>query len=316
MGRKRSQTPTMNDIAAAAGCSQTTVSFVLNNVPGHSIPEETRRRVAEAAVALGYSARAEKPKPSAARSGRVDRSGQSSKPRSTTARAAAISYTDKVARAIAIDILSGRFPEDRTLPPDLDLSSRFGVSRTVLREAVRVLTGKGLLEAKPGVGTKVRQRSQWHIFDPDVLIWQADAGLGKEFMRHLGEMRLILEPEAAALAARRHADFDVDNLFRLTERMAARGIVAEAFARADLEFHLAVSAGSGNPFLSAISALIEVSLTASLRRSWPGDDPGGSQRSAMAHRAIAEAISVGDSEAARAAMREVINEGINRSVRR
>lgn len=315
MGRSRSDSPTMNDIAAAAGCSQTTVSFVLNNVPGHSIPDETRRRVAEAAMALGYSPKPEKAKTAAGR-GAARRAERAGGPRPAASRASANSQTDKVARALAIDILSGCIPEGGTLPADLDLSSRFGVSRTVLREAVRVLTGKGLLEARPGVGTKVRRQSRWHLFDPDVLIWQAEAGLGQEFSRHLGEMRLILEPEAAALAARRHADVDVDYLFRLTDRMAMSGTSGEAFARADLEFHLAVSASAGNPFLKAISALIEVSLTASLRKSSPMDEAGGAERSAKLHRIIAEAISAGDADTARAAMRNVINEGMKRSMKR
>ena len=127
MGRKRSGKPTMNDIASAAGCSQTTVSFVLNSVPGHSIPEETRRRVAEAAVALGYTPRKARLRPQAPSRGWARRSESQGKAQAAahgTAKGAAqtSSFTDKVARAIAIDILSGRYPEGTTLPPDLDLS--------------------------------------------------------------------------------------------------------------------------------------------------------------------------------------------------
>ena len=177
-----------------------------------------------------------------------------------------------------------------------------------------MLTGKGLLEARARVGTRVRRRAEWHLFDPEVLIWQAEAGLDVDFIHHLVEMRLILEPEAAALAAARRSQADVDHLFRLTERMAARNITAAAFAKADVDFHIGVSASAGNPFLSAISALIEVSLTASLQRSWPGDEPGGTKLSAAAHREIVEAIARGDREAAKEGMRVVINQGLNRYV--
>lgn len=312
MARKRSGKPTMADVAAAAGCSQTTVSFVLNGAPGHAIPTDTRRRIAEAAVALGYTVRPPAPDQAASR----PRPGAPARPTAAPTRrpAAATSFTDQVAQAIAIDILSGRKREGSTLPPDSELMADFGVSRTVLREAIKVLTGKGLLEARARIGTKVRPRSQWHLFDPDVLIWQAEAGLDGAFIQHLGEMRLILEPEAAALAALRRSPADVDRLLELAERMAARNISAAAFARADLDFHLAVSACAGNPFLTAISALIEVSLTASLRRSWPGDEPDGARHSARAHRRIAEAIGAGDAEAARAGMRLVIHEGMERSL--
>lgn len=317
MGRNRSGKPTMSDVAAAAGCSQTTVSFVMSGAPGSGISEETRRRVAEAAVALGYV-----PKPGKVpeRQTRGQRTESAGRPRPAPEPLwrpnASTSFTDRVVRSIAMEILSGRRPEGATLPSDPELIAEFGVSRTVLREATRVLTGKGLLEAKAGVGTKVRRRSEWHLFDPDVLIWQAEAGLDKAFIRHLGEMRLILEPEAAALAAQRRSAADVEHLVGLVAAMAAPGISAGAFAKADLDFHLAVAAIADNPFLSAVSALIEVALTASLRRSWPGDEPGGTTRSGLAHRSIADAIAAGDCEAARAAMRRVIDEGINRSLER
>ena len=313
MARKRSEKPTMNDVAAAAGCSQTTVSLVLNNVPGHGIPDETRRRVAEATVALGYGRPApvlhETPARRTDAPARV--AGTPPPPRQAPT---ATSFTDKVARMIAVDILSGRIPEGSPLPPDADLLTKFGVSRTVLREAMRGLISKGLVEAKAGVGTKVRERHRWHLFDPDVLIWQAEAGLDRQFIKHLGEMRLILEPEAAALAAQRGSRADVDHLIALADRMAANNIQVDAFAKADLDFHFAVSACADNPFLTAVNALIEVSLTASLRRSWPGDVPGGKAHSAEAHRQIALAIGAGDCDGAREAMRRVIIEGMTRSL--
>ena len=315
MGRRRTGKPTMNDIAAAAGYSQTTVSFVLNCVPGQNIPETTRRRIAEAAFALGYAP------PSSSLRGRQFENRQTTKlvtqiSGRTGQRGMTGSFTDAVARTIAVDILSGGRPEGSYLPLDTNLGAEFGVSRTVMREAMKVLTSKGLLEAKTRVGTRVRKRSEWHLFDPDVLLWQAEAGLDTRFIRHLGEMRLILEPEAAALAARQRSKMDVDQLMGFADKMAKRGISADAFARADLDFHLAVAACADNPFLIAIGALIEISLISSLRRSWPGNEPGGTDRSANDHRNIAKAIADGDCEGARVAMRKVIKEGIARSTAR
>ncbi|MBI1219912.1 MAG: FCD domain-containing protein [Rhodobacteraceae bacterium] len=312
MGRKLSGKATMKDVAIAAGCSQTTVSVILNRAPGYKLPEKTRRRVAEAAIALGYIA------PSS--SATTGRSGE--KPANPARRLSrrkpadtSLSSSDKVVRAFAIAILSGNWAQDSTLPPDRDLMEQFGASRAVLRDTIKVLTGKGLLESKTRARAKVRQQSEWHLLDPDVLIWQAEAGLDRSFVEHLGEMRLILEPEAAALAAQRRTQADLDLLMRLADKMGTRGITPEAFAKVDLDFHLAVAATANNPFLSAVGALIEVSLIASLRRSWPGDDPGGPTRSAKAHRDIVLAIEAGDGGRARQAMRAVIEEGISRGKR-
>ncbi len=315
MGRRRSGMPTMNDIAVASGYSQTTVSFVLNRVADQKIPETTRRRIAEAAFALGYAPPAAPPKRQHTRNGQAGKRGNPDAGPSVS-QGMTRTFTDSVARKIAVDILSGGRPEGSNLPLDANLGVEFGVSRTVIREAMKVLTSKGLLEAKARVGTRVRKRSEWHLFDPEVLLWQAEAGLDTRFIQHLGEMRLILEPEAAALAAQRRSETDIDHLLSLADKMAETEISADSFARADLDFHLAVAACADNPFLIAIGALIEISLISSLRRSWPGDVAGGTVLSAADHRLIATAIATGDCDGARQAMRKVIRDGIDRSTTR
>jgi len=311
MSRTRTAQATMIDVAKAAGCSQSTVSIVLNRTPGYNISAETRRRVAEAAIALGYvpkdRLKAKRPDGTASRA-----------PRQTPAvshrREVSNSFTEKVARSLALEILAGRYEQGAALPPDHQLTSAFGVSRTVLREALKVLASKGLIKARARIGTRVRPRAEWHLFDPDVLIWQAEAGLDGTFVRHLGEMRMVLEPEAAALAAIRRSPAELEALYKCAQRMGTNGISAADFVRADLDFHLAVAAAADNPFLQAVSTLIEVALLAAMRRSWPGAEVGGVVRSARDHRAIAEAIEAGDPEGARLAMRTVILEGMNRAV--
>jgi DNA-binding FadR family transcriptional regulator len=220
------------------------------------------------------------------------------------------SHTGRVVEALGLAIVSGREAEGSVLPGDADLIARFGVSRTVVREALKTLAAKGLVQAKARVGTSVQNRAAWNLFDPDVLIWHAQTGVGPEFLKSLGEIRLALEPEAAALAASRRTREQMDSIREWCERMAAEGITREGFVRADLGLHLAVSDAAGNPFFLSISTLIEVGLVAMLTASSPIDRPRRLEDSIKLHTAIADAIERSDPAAAREAMRRVIVDGI------
>ncbi|HHY50308.1 MAG TPA: FadR family transcriptional regulator [Alphaproteobacteria bacterium] len=223
------------------------------------------------------------------------------------------SHTAHVVRKIGMDIVSGNYPEQSILPGDADLMQQFGVSRTVLREALRALAAKGLIQPKARIGTRVRDKAHWNLFDPDVLIWHAEAGFDAKFLEYLGEMRLALELEAAALAARRRTPLQVQHLYGWVEKMGADGVSPDAFVEADFNFHLTVAVAAGNPFLRSISTLIEVALVALLTVSSPLEDPVRHARSVADHRAIADAIARRDAELARRAMRVVIEEGNARS---
>ena len=109
----------------------------------------------------------------------------------------------EVARSVGVDIIAGRYAEGGRLPGDAELTARFGVSRPVLRESVKTLVAKGLLTTKARVGTVVRERGAWNMFDADVLAWHLDAGIDRRFLNDLAEIRLAVEPRAAALAAGR-----------------------------------------------------------------------------------------------------------------
>ena len=213
-------------------------------------------------------------------------------------------------------IVSGRYRQGAVLPGDAELMTMFGVSRTVLREAMKTLDGKGLLQSKARIGTKVRDRSEWNLFDADVLIWHAEAGFDAAFITHIGEMRLALEPEAAALAAVRRTPAQLRALYDWVERMGVPNATPQEFVDADLNFHFGVAAAAANPFLTSISTLIEVALVAALTRSSPVNEPRGTKASVADHRAIADAIARQDPDAARTAMRVVIEEGISRAAGR
>jgi DNA-binding FadR family transcriptional regulator len=221
------------------------------------------------------------------------------------------SRTAKVSRSIGLAIVSGRYPQNAVLPGVPELMQRHGVSRTVLREAMKTLAGKGLIEAKARIGTRVRDRQHWNLFDPDVLLWHAASGFDPPFLVQLSEMRMALEPEAAAVAAERRTDEELREMYASVDRMGAPGVTAEGFVEADLDFHLAVAKATGNPFMRSISTLIEVALVAVLTVSQPVRYPVRHDKSIADHRAIADAISRGDTEGARAAMRLVIQDGVN-----
>lgn len=217
-----------------------------------------------------------------------------------------------VMHELGLGIIGGGFPENSILPGDEELQRRFRVSRTVLREALKTLSAKGLVQAKAKIGTRVLQRQFWNLFDPDILYWYAETGVDVKFLHHLSEVRLALEPEAAALAAERRTEENVEQLYRWIDRMADPQSTAADFVEADLRFHNTVADASGNPMMRSVSGLIEVALAITFTISSPVPNTPRHARTVARHRAIADAISHGDADAARGAMRAVIREGLER----
>lgn len=212
-------------------------------------------------------------------------------------------------------IVSGVHPEGAILPADGELLERFGVSRTVLREALKTLAAKGMIEARARIGTRVLPRERWNLFDADVLAWHFEMGPDVGFLRSLAEVRIGIEIEAAALAAERASPEQAAGLAEAVERMAAAATPAD-FARHDLEFHKAVAAASGNPFMASISALVEMALTAAFTISSPVNEPEALAQTVAVHRAIATAIAARAPDKAREAMKIAIAEGFARAAGR
>jgi DNA-binding FadR family transcriptional regulator len=217
----------------------------------------------------------------------------------------------EVARSIGIDIISGRYGEGARLPGDAEMIAMFGVSRPVLRESVKTLVAKGLLTTKARVGTVVRGRSDWNMFDPDVLAWHLDAGIDKRFLADLAEIRLAIEPRAAALAAERRSEDDLSEMAKAMALMEREPSTSIGFAEADLALHIAIANASGNPFMRSIGAVIEAALRASFVLSAPVET-ADRDTVLVWHQRIIDAIAAGDAEAAADAMIEVIYNGRRR----
>lgn len=222
------------------------------------------------------------------------------------------SRQDEIVRELAHEIIGGRRPEGSLLPSDAELMARFGVSRTVLRETLKTLAAKGLIQPKTRVGTRVVERTNWNLFDPDMLRWHLDCGIGLELLAHLSDVRLALEPVAASLAAQRCSEADIAALHAIVDRMEAPDASPAAFAAADLNFHLTIARLSGNPFFRTASALIEVALAATFAITTPVNNPEAKAASCAAHRHVVTAIATGDGEAAAAAIVETIRAGAAR----
>ncbi|WP_316861185.1 FadR/GntR family transcriptional regulator [uncultured Cohaesibacter sp.] len=171
----------------------------------------------------------------------------------------AFNNTSKVVDQLGMAIVSGDYAERTMIPLDPDLEEMFGVSRTVIREAKKTLVGKGLLHSKAKVGTRVRPSSDWSMFDPDVLRWHASLRKPGPFLKELHEIRLIFEPAAASLVARRASEKEHAHLLRYYQQMKS----AEdniSFAVANIEFHTSILHMSGNRFLSSLGDMVQAAL--------------------------------------------------------
>jgi DNA-binding FadR family transcriptional regulator len=217
----------------------------------------------------------------------------------------------EVARSIGVDIIAGRYAEGTRLPGDAEMIAMFGVSRPVLRESVKTLVAKGLLTTKARVGTVVRERVAWNMFDADVLAWHLDAGIDKRFLNDLAEIRLAVEPRAAMLAAAQRSEQDLSELRRCMERMRLEASDSVGFADADLALHVAVARASGNLFMRSIGHVIEAALRASFLLSAPVE-PEDRDTVLLWHQKIVDAIAAGEAATASEAMVYVIHNGMRR----
>jgi DNA-binding FadR family transcriptional regulator len=165
----------------------------------------------------------------------------------------------QVVQELGRRVVGGHYPADKVLPNEELLCQELAVSRTALREAVKVLAAKGLLEARPRIGTRVRTTDQWNLLDPDILAWRCATGVDADFLRHLTELREIIEPSAAALAATSRSPEQLEAIAQALRNMESANSIAQ-WVQADLEFHTAVLKATNNPLLMPLAAIIGSAL--------------------------------------------------------
>lgn len=207
-------------------------------------------------------------------------------------------------------ILAGKVRPGELLPQEWTLCSQLGVSRTVVREAIKSLAAKGLVESRAKRGTIVRPTMAWNYLDPEVLNWQARADHDGRHLFYLTELRKTIEPQAAALAAKRATDEHLDIMRRACKKLEETADSVEDFLAADIRFHVEILHAAGNPFFAPIANVINASLESSLRLT--NRQPAENHASIPVHQKVMKAICGRNPARARAAMQSLLNEAADR----
>ncbi len=206
--------------------------------------------------------------------------------------------------ALGRAIVTGRY-ETEPFPTEAELAKQHGVSRSVTREAVKMLTAKGLLSARPRQGTVVQPASSWNLFDTDVLRWLLERQFSVDLLRQFSQLRIAIEPEAAALAAQFGTPEDLQRISAGLARMEAAERGLDDTLDADIAFHVAVLRASGNPFYAQFRDMVATALRTSIRFT---NRIKGRSASVADHAAVRDAIAAQDYAAARTAMRSLIGD--------
>lgn len=221
------------------------------------------------------------------------------------ARGKALRIHGTIARDLGILIVSGRYKPGEMLNGEVVASDRLHVSRTAYREALRILAAKGLVESRPKTGTRVSPRSAWHLLDPDVLSWIFEFEPDDDLLASLFELRKMVEPEAAALAAERRSQEHLDRMAQALDGMAKHTLASEEGRLADQDFHAALLAASGNPFVVTLTSSVGAAVawtTIFKQRNMPlRRDP------VPDHIRVFEAVKAGDPAAAHRAMADLVD---------
>jgi DNA-binding FadR family transcriptional regulator len=237
-------------------------------------------------------------------SGHSEESGKGAPAKADEAPPLARNLTYTMLDALGRAIVTGYY-EGRRFPTEAELTLEHGVSRSVTREAVKMLTAKGLLTARPRTGTTVQPDSSWNLFDPDVLRWILERRFSLALLRQFSELRIAIEPAAAALAARAADEAAVAAIRAGLARMEAAEAEEGDPLEADIAFHIAVLEASSNPFYLQFRDLVSTALRTSIRFT---NRFKGRTASLPAHEAVLTAIEDKDPDRARDAMGAIISE--------
>lgn len=209
-----------------------------------------------------------------------------------------------IAQDIGMRILKGEFKPGTLLPKEAVWSRKYKMSRTAVREAIKTLSAKGLIISRTKVGSRVQPRDRWNLLDREILGWYSQSTNRRSFLNSIQQVRLVIEPEAAALAAANHTPESIGLIDAAMTQMWDAASHEELVA-ADVNFHLSILRAAGNDLLVPLGFVIEAALAAlfdyTVRpKYWKAAKP--------LHEAIAVAIRQRRPEAARRAVRRLLED--------
>jgi DNA-binding FadR family transcriptional regulator len=211
----------------------------------------------------------------------------------------------QIAERLGREIVSGVIREGGRLPVEAELCERFGVSRPVIREVTKTLASKGLITSRPRVGTVVRDRRHWNLLDPEVLGWLIRSLPENRFLDLLFEVRMAIEPAAAALAAVNATEPDIMDIENAYRRMEAARSPAELL-EPDIRFHQAIMDATHNELMSYIGNTLHAALARSIELT--SRHPDTHRLSLPRHEAVFKAIAARDAATARIASENLLRE--------
>jgi DNA-binding FadR family transcriptional regulator len=230
--------------------------------------------------------------------------------RTLSGRQSARNYHSYVINEVGRAIVSGDMPVGSSLPGDAEMMARFDVSRTVLREALKTLEAKGLVEARAKVGTRVLPQSRWNLFDRQILTWKLESGPSPAFLAAFQLVRESLELQAARQAALNREAEHVRLMYYWLNQRTVMQHQPEPFALAEFEIHRVIAEASGNPFLRASSAIPEFGIAFNVKGQLTPDlnapDEGLGVARTPIYEALVAAVERGDQDQAAARMADLL----------
>jgi DNA-binding FadR family transcriptional regulator len=217
--------------------------------------------------------------------------------------------TSSIVQDLGVAIVTGTYSDRNPFPVEAQLCRQYGASRTALREAVKMLTAKGLLGARPRQGTWVQPESRWNLLDPDILGWLLERKFSPALLTEFTEVRLAIEPLAAALAATAAGPAEKQAVRDAIERMRAAERGEDDPLASDIAFHVAVLHASRNRFYAQLTELTSTALRFSIRTT--NRYKGVKLASVADHKRVADAIIAGRPAVAAEAMRKMIQEALD-----
>lgn len=208
-------------------------------------------------------------------------------------------------------IIDGTYPPEMRLPDEGSMLKRYGVSRTALREAYGKLAGKGMILARPKLGTSVRAPFHWNMLDPEVIGWLLQSRPLDEIAESLYPLRRMIEPSAAALAAQVRTEEDLHRMEAAYAEMRLAGRDRVARIEADLRFHLEILTATHNPFIRAFSSLLHTTMKETLVLGWRGAEATSVVPARLLqHGDVLQAIRAGQADIAKMRMEILVDDAI------